>query len=133
MAYYNRYIKRLPHYQIEEKGLEDIHWFYNLENQLVKIFGEDSYIEKNEDEDKIRVQTSNRCDVFLGNEAGNSLRITGILSRKEFSYAKKNKIQFSVSNMNLELQEGTPTYYNMIWGTIKNLQSQSIMHLNRQQ
>jgi len=56
MAYYNRYIKRLPHYQIEEKGLDDIHWFYNLENQLVKIFGEDSYIEKNEDEDKIRVQ-----------------------------------------------------------------------------
>ncbi|MCR9133054.1 MAG: hypothetical protein NXI08_10780 [bacterium] len=62
---------------------------------------------------------TNNYSAFIWNAKHNHLRITGILSVKEYEYLTGNK-QFipEVKGMNIELQKGGKGYYDTIWGTL---------------
>ncbi len=67
------------------------------------------------------IQTSkNNYSAFIWNNNRNHrLRISGILSQKEYDFLKNNKNRFpEVDNCTIELIKGKGREYNTIWGTV---------------
>lgn len=81
----------------------------NSLNKKVKVQFEDGNI-------KINTSTNNyKC--FIWNSKGiNRLRISGILSGKEFEFLK-NQSSLDIKNFEIEIQDGESRHYDMIWGT----------------
>jgi hypothetical protein len=89
--------------------------------------GREAYL--NEFENKLQINTANKYEVFIANGKSNDLRISGLLSSKEFEYASKNRGIFQSSKMEIDLAEGRKGYYDMIWGTMKGFKSHTINEL----
>ena len=83
-----------------------------------------------EEPNSFTLKTRNRYNFFITEGNRRCLRISGIFSYSEFQYAIKldeKKILENEWVEKIELVEGKPGYYNMIWGEAgKNLKSKSL-------
>lgn len=126
LGYYIRYIQNVAT-NISQCGEAQSSWREALDKGLIETLGRNVYI--NEYEGKLVINTSNEYEVFIANGRSNDLRISGILSSKEFDYTNRNKGLFQSSKMEIELAKGRNGYNDMIWGTIKGFKSWSINDL----
>jgi hypothetical protein len=126
-GYYTRYIKNSSAKNPSFSSSGNYNWRDELDKALFEALGREAYL--NEFENKLQINTANKYEVFIANGKGNNLRISGILSSKEFEYASKNKGIFQSSKMEIELTEGRKGYYDMIWGTMKGFKSYTINEL----
>lgn len=125
-GYYIRYIQNAIT-NSSQSGQIQADWREALDRGLSETLGRNVYI--NEYEGKLVINTSNKYEVFIANGRSNDLRISGILSNKEFDYTNRNKGLFQSSKMEIELTEGRDGYYDMVWGTMKGFKSWSINDL----
>jgi hypothetical protein len=126
--YYTRYIcntVRKP--DVRSKGFYN--WREELDKGLFEALGREAYI--NEFEGGLQIQTANKYEAFIANERTNDLRVFGILSGKEFDYARTNKGLFQSSKMEIELVEGGRGNYDTVWGTMKGFKSRYINELKK--
>lgn len=117
LDFYSTYLNKAaksPEAEIKENT---IHWLQKLEEKLserfkkVKIF---------ENERNVVIKTSsNTYDIFIWSHKGiNKLRISGILSGKEYEYIKFSGNNIQIKDMKLEFIEGGK-YYDSVWGTFE--------------
>lgn len=125
-GYYTRYIQNAIT-NSSQSGQIHADWREALDRGLSETLGRNVYI--NEYDGKVVINTSNKYEVFIANGRSNDLRISGILSSKEFDYTNRNKGLFQSSKMEIDLIEGKNGYYDMIWGTMKGFKSWSINDL----
>lgn len=60
----------------------------------------------------------NNYSAFIWNSKQNKLRISGVLSSKEYDFINKNKQNMpKVTGLNIELQKGGNRFNDMVWGT----------------
>jgi hypothetical protein len=63
---------------------------------------------------------TNSYSTFIDNSKQNILRISGILSGKEYNFLFRNKEKMpKVNGLTIELQKGGNGYYDTIWGTLE--------------
>ncbi len=125
--YYNRYIKNTLSKNTEY--VDDSNWLESIDKMLAKEFQIKVYIQ--ELEGKIVINTFNRYECFIFNNKTNELRISGVLTNKEF-IAANTKSYFQSTNMKIELVKGGNGNYDTIWGTVTNLKSRSINELYKE-
>jgi hypothetical protein len=99
----------------------------DIVNQVQNISGKSFRIYF--DEGSITINGPNRYHVFIAYERNSFLRINCILSAKELDYFKSNPSVMPEAKMKIELQEGRKGYYNLIWGTLQNVQSNSVYEI----
>jgi hypothetical protein len=126
-GYYTRYIKNSVAKNPSFSSRENFNLREELDKALFETLGREAKL--NEFENKLQINTANKYEVFIGNGKTNDLRISCILSSKEFDYASKNKGIFQSSKMEIELSEGRKGYHDMIWGTMKRFKSYTINDL----
>ncbi len=64
--------------------------------------------------------SSNNYDIFIWNNNNtNKLRISGIVSGKEFEYLKSIEKSILLQDLIIELINGKNGYYNSIWATLE--------------
>ncbi|MCU7550401.1 hypothetical protein OCK74_14870 [Chitinophagaceae bacterium LB-8] len=127
--YYTRYIKATPTQKREFVRPEYNDWREELERALASTFNRKVYI--NERENALQINVRNKYEAFIHNGKSNNLRISGILSSKEYEFTSNNLNIFHGSKMSIELQAGGKGYYDTIWGTINGLKSWSINDLHK--
>lgn len=127
LEYFTRYIHR----SVDKQNLcsSNTPWREHLQNELFIVLGQKVYMK--EDEQKLQIYTSNKYEVFVSTGKTNDLRISGILSTKEFEYNQGNKNIFRNVHMKVELIEGGKGHYNTIWGTLSQIHSPSINELQK--
>ncbi|HYH16539.1 MAG TPA: hypothetical protein VD794_15020 [Flavisolibacter sp.] len=127
--YYERYLKAAVAQTVSSNNTIELDWREMLDKKLFEYLGREAYI--TEKDNGLQINTSNRYEVFIWNGKTNTLRISGILSGKEYHYARNNMGIFQSSKMTIELQEGRSGHYDTIWGTLPNFKSHSINQLVR--
>jgi hypothetical protein len=75
----------------------------------------------------------NKYEAFIHNERGNDLRISGILTGREYAAASRETQLFSKTAMNIELVPAQEGRYNTVWGTHAGLKSQHIHALRKEE
>ena len=109
-----------------------LNWKAELDRRLEESLQREVYI-KNHSE-FIEIQAGNRYEVSIGTEFGNELFLGGILSNKEYEYAKANKV-FQSNKMAVYLQEGGQRgrtyFYDQVCGRMSRLKSRSIHHIQQ--
>lgn len=125
--FYEKYIKQEANSNIYDFD----NFMIELDNSLKNIFQREANIEfyKN----SICINGKNKYEVFIEKVRSNSLKINCILSGKEFDYLSDNPQLFQKGKMKIELQEGAGNYYNLIWGTLPNIQSSSFTELTEKE
>ncbi|HEY6974882.1 MAG TPA: hypothetical protein VH396_01260 [Chitinophagaceae bacterium] len=103
----------------------------DLRNQVQNISGKSCrlYFDKN----WIILDGRNRYQVFIDNQKINFLTINCALSEKEFDYLKSNPSVLEEGKMKIKLQESGKSYHNAIWGSLKNVQSNSVYKIIQQE
>lgn len=78
-------------------------------------------IRAHQDNGNFNVNTgTNNYSAFIWNSKQNLLRISGILSGKEYEILNKNRQNIpEIKGMKIELQNGANGYYDAIWGTLE--------------
>lgn len=127
--YYQRYLKNVVTQTAPINNFADPNWRELLDKKLFEYLGREARI--TEFDNSLQINTSNRYEAFIWNGKTNNLRISGILSNKEYQYARNNMSIFQSSKMTIELQEGRNGHYDTIWGTMPYLKSHSINQLER--
>jgi hypothetical protein len=124
VEYYNRYISK------NANTKQDIEhdWCTRLDNKLREVLGKEARI--TEYDSKLVINTRNKYEVFIANERTNLLRIMGILSQKEFDFAKSNTEIIQSKKIRVELNEGKNGHYNTIWGTVVGLKSRTVNEID---
>jgi hypothetical protein len=111
---------------LNKKGIDStFNWLEDLYNKLSEKF---NAIRINEYEENVEIKTSsNTYKIFIYNNKGlNKLRISGILSGKEFDYAKTLGEDI-LDNIKLEFINGGKRHYDSLWGTFEiDLKSSNI-------
>lgn len=106
-------------------------WKSELDTRLEASLKRDVYIKNFSD--AIQVQAGNRYEAFIGNEFGNELFLSGILSNKEYLFAKANKV-FQSNKLAIYLEEGGQRgksyVYDQVCGRMSRLKSRSIHNLH---
>lgn len=103
-------------------------WMERLSKRINDLARQESYIEKADN--KLLIKASNRYEAFIWSVGKASrLRISGVLSSREYQYARSNMGIFQSSRMTIELQEGRNGHYDLIWGTMGDFRSQSMNEL----
>lgn len=115
LDYYNRYIK-----QTEKKNsdFDKNYLFETLSNEFDRI-----RIYENENELVFKTRNNNyNCFIWnTGKRNENKLRISGILSGKEFDNSKKMKAEIEKrTNLEIEFREGGNGFYDTVWATSKS-------------
>jgi hypothetical protein len=96
----------------------------DVRNQVQNISGKSCRLYF--DKDWVIIDGRNRYQVFIDNQKINFLTINCALSEKEFDYLKSNPSALQEGTMKIKLQEGGQSYHNAIWGSLKNVQSNSV-------
>ena len=125
LDYYNRYIKQT---EKENLNFDKNFLFETLSNKFERI-----RIYENENELAFKTNNNNYNSFIwnTGKKNQNKLRISGILSGKEFENSKhlKNEIQ-KRTNLEIEFKEGENGYYNSVWATsIDYLETQNMNYI----
>lgn len=125
LDYYNRYIKQTER---ENINFDKNYLFETLSNKFERI-----RIYENENELAFKTNNNNyNCFIWnTGKKNQNKLRISGILSGKEFENSKylKSEIQ-KKTNLEIEFKEGENGYYNSVWATsIDYLETQNMNYI----
>lgn len=126
-AYYKRYIETWVHQNTQTMSIET-DWRNYLNRTLNEAFGSKVYIK--EFEGTIWINTSNKYEAFIVNGRTNELRISGIISSREFDFTVKNNGLFYSSKMDIEIVKGKQGCYDMVWGSIKGIKSWSVNDLH---
>jgi hypothetical protein len=126
IEFYNTYLKR------NKKQIEvEFDWRNELHSILLEKFRGIRILES---EGSLQIKTSsNNYNIFIwNNNKENRLRMSGILSGKEFDYAKTVENNFNAKNLEFELVDGSNRRsYDAIWSTLKtNLKTCSIYELH---
>lgn len=126
VEFYDTYLKR------NARLIEvEIDWRNELDSILLEKF---RGIRILENEGSLQIKTSsNNYDIFIwNNNKENHLRMSGILSGKEFDYAKTVENNFNTENLDFELKDSERSRgLNTIWSTLKtNLKTFSIHELH---
>ena len=121
IEFYNRYLKK----ETREIIPDNFEWKEHLQNALNQCCGMIRIFE-NDEEVNIKTPRNNYNCFIWSNKKKRFLRMSGILSGKEFNFAKENmtKIQ-SYCDMELELIEGKGNYYHTIWATQNKIEFNS--------
>ncbi len=122
--FYEKYIK-----QETKSNVYDFESFIiKLENSLKNIFPREATIQFVEN--NISINGRNKYEIFIEKRKSNSLKISCILSGKEFDFLNNNpSLLQQKGKIDFELEEGIGKYYNRIWGTIPHIQSSSFTKL----
>jgi hypothetical protein len=75
----------------------------------------------------------NKYEAFIANERSNDLRISGILTSREYAAAAKETRLFNKTAMNIELVRGVQGHYNTVWATQPGLKSWNIHSLRKEE
>jgi hypothetical protein len=131
LEYYNRYIVRAALKHTPERPLPKVNrfidWRAELEQCLTKVFNATVYI--TEYEQNLQIKGRNNYEVDLNSYWDKPLKLSGILSGREYAFAKKNaRNLFEASNMTIELREGRNNNYDTICGKIGGFRSKSFPH-----
>lgn len=96
----------------------DLDWIESLNSKLLEKF---SQIRIFENEGSLQIKTSsNNYDIFIWNNNNtNKLRISGIVSGKEFEYVKSIEKSILLQDLIIELINGKNGYYDSIWATLE--------------
>ena len=96
----------------------DLDWIESLNSKLLEKF---SRIRIFENEGSLQIKTSsNNYDIFIWNNNNtNKLRISGIVSGKEFEYVKSIEKSILLQDLIIELINGKNGYYDSIWATLE--------------
>ena len=96
----------------------DLDWIESLNSKLLEKF---SRIRIFENEGSLQIKTSsNNYDIFTWNNNNtNKLRISGIVSGKEFEYLKSIEKSILLQDLIIELINGKNGYYDSIWATLE--------------
>lgn len=130
LDFYTTYLNKKES-QIRKEGEIDasFNWLETLGDKLSKKFNK---VKITEFDENIEIKTSsNTYNAFIYKYKGiNKLRMSGILSSKEFDYVNHTKEKINLKDLQLEPIEGGKGYYNSIWGTFKEeLKSSNINHI----
>jgi len=124
IEFYTTYLKKINtknNFEEEKTIVTKFDWLSHLET----IFSEKNIRNKIyfDEENKLSIKTkSNTYNVFIANiKNTNVLRISGILSGKEFDYINAIKAKISLKNIELELINGGTKYYDTIFGTFTEI------------
>ena len=112
LDYYNRYIKQT---EKENSDFDKNYLFQTLSNEFDRI-----RIYENENELIFKTRNNNyNCFVWnSGKRNENKLRISGILSGKEFENSRKLKNEIEKrTNLEIEFREGGNGFYDTVWAT----------------
>lgn len=123
-TFYKRYINAKKE---TSNPLVDFDYFLKtIKEQSAKIFKRDPYIEF--EGNSITIKGNNIYTVFIANEykKGNSLRMSCILSEKEFELFQIGFIGIASKKYSIRLQAGKKGYYSLIWATTPNIVSSSL-------
>ncbi|BAX82441.1 phospholipase D-like domain-containing protein [Labilibaculum antarcticum] len=105
----------------------NVDWRDFLIQTLSEKLQRDVRIQHNDEGFQLNTGTNN-YSVFIYNSKQNKLRISGILSGKEFQELNTNpSILIPIEELNIEFQQGSNGYYDTIWGTsVNTLKSQNL-------
>jgi hypothetical protein len=109
---------------VKEKQIYFCDPWEDVRNQVQNISGKSCRLYF--DKDWVIIDGRNRYQVFIDNQKINFLVINCALSEKEFDYLKSNPSVLHEGGMKIKLQEGGKSCYNAIWGSLKNVQSNSV-------
>ena len=133
LSFYSTYLNKvsdinntLQIYEIDD----NFDWINHLQSVLSEKIGKNKLLFK---EELLNITTkSNTYAIYIWNNKNeNRLRINGILSGKEFKYAKSIFKSLTIKDFELQLLEGKKEYYDTIWATsLENLNSKNINNLN---
>jgi hypothetical protein len=126
--YYVRYIKSLVPKPLLPLVV-DFDWREQFEKGLVETLGRKVKIFENAN--NITINTSNRYDAYIFNGEINFLKITGILSCKEYEHAKVYSESIQNTRLKIDLIKGEPGSYDTIAGTMNGLKSRTINELEK--
>lgn len=126
-AYYTRYIETWVHQKYQTVS-KDADWRNYLNRTLNEAFGRNVHFK--EFEGTLLINTSNKYEIFIANDSTNKLKISGILSNREFDFTIRNKGLFQSSKMEIEIVKGKQGCYDMVWGTISGIKSWSVNDLH---
>ena len=106
-------------------------WQKDICNSLSSALDEKVIISQEDGILKIKTG-SGQYECFIWSPKSNHLRISGILSGKEYETARNSIGYFaSQTGFKIEMQPGSTKYPNLVWGTLEtNLQSQNLSNLN---
>lgn len=121
MDFYNRYIR-----QEEKENTE-----YNENHLFETISNEFQHVKIYENENEITIKTTRNtysCFIWNKNKNENKLRISGLLSNKEFEYSKTISEEIGKrTKLEIECLEGGNKNYDTIWCTsLENLKTETI-------
>jgi hypothetical protein len=133
IQYFDQFIKReviQPTIPQRPAPKSVFNWKAELDRRLEESLGRDVYIKNYSD--YIEIQAGNQYEAFIGTDFGNELFLTGILSFKEYEFAKTNKV-FQSNKMAIYLeaggQRGSSLIYDRVCGRMSRLKSRSIHHI----
>lgn len=121
--YYLRYIKRSSADTQVKPNARIYDWRSDLEKRLRQSFGYILHIK--EQPNRLTINANNRYEVSISSE-NKTLRLSGILSQKEYEYAIKAPGSIRNSKLRIEYLEGGEGQYNTVWGISSNIKSPSI-------
>jgi hypothetical protein len=127
--YYKRYIRGSATTNATENNQGSYDWFMDLDFRLSEVLG--SRVNLSFQDEKLQITGRNKYEAFICNGKSNDLRISGILSNKEFLYVQNNSGLFSGKRMSMELIAGSRGYYDTIWGTVKNYKTYSLQDIRQ--
>lgn len=125
IEFYNTYLKRsINQIEVEFDWRNELHGILDEKFRSIRIF---------EDNGSLQIKTSsNNYNIFIwNNNKQNHLRMSGILSGKEFDFANAHKSNFKSENLDFEFLDSDRSHgYNTIWSTLKtNLKTSNIHEL----
>jgi hypothetical protein len=129
--YYNRYIKQASKPVKQSRPRKAAHWKEEVRNALSQQLNRKVSI--SDSDGKIVINAGNQYEAFIGNGKTNDLRISGILTNREFLYAKNNISIFQGKKMQIEVVDGKSKYYDTIWGTLPDFKSSYIHQLDNEE
>lgn len=107
-------------------------WITELEKRLGKSLGRNVSIKSHSG--FIEIQAGNKYEASIGTDFSNELFLNGILSGKEYEYAKANNV-FQSNKMAIYLeaggQRGKSYAYDRVFGRMSRLKSRSIHHIQK--
>lgn len=122
-SYYDRYIKRAAS-KFSDVNQTTYDWLMDLELRLHQVFtnGLSLFFE----DKNLLINARNRYEAFIVNGTPSELRISAVLSQREFQFLKDNPDLFESKKMAFELIEGSRGSYDKIWGIVKGYKSFSL-------
>lgn len=134
LEFYKTYLNKstnnaaIDYISVEENSVEEnFDWISALNTNLSNKVGNIRIFIN--DDNSINIKTNNNnYTVFIANEKkSNILRISGILSGKEFDYTESIKKKIALKNLEIELISGSKKYYDSIIGAfVETLKSYDI-------